>query len=300
LRAAQLSTVLATASLGAAVLLYVKVDRLERELRTPRAESKEPAATGGSGATADPLREATARIGGAGASAPADMGRPAPATAAASGAPESRELSVEERLASLEERQRTLEGGRSLPLHLGGQRPARSMDDLAQRLSLTATQRSRIEDAIGRGRQRIEDLLRIPDETGKSPFERRAEARKRLEEAMKNPGGGGLFAFATDLVSYREKKIPGRGDTYGDETNRIRKETRDEIATALDAKQQETFRDTSVDGLLGEGSQVSFAYAVGDAAGGEDREAGLVIEMEAGVAEEGAVPPPPAAGGEDR
>jgi hypothetical protein len=101
------------------------------------------------------------------------------------------------------------------------------------------------------------------------------------------------------MASYRQKKIPGRGDTYGDEINRIRKETREEIAAALDGKQQETFRDTAVDGLLGEVNQVSLAYAVGDAAG-EGQEAGLVIEMESDLLAEDVATPPAGAGGEGR
>jgi Spy/CpxP family protein refolding chaperone len=298
---AQISTLLASVSLAAAVVLYVKVDRLERDLGTARAGTRETRGAGVSDAAGQPMREAVAPIGG-GAEAPgsADASRRAPMGSMASGAQaKAQDLSIEDRLARLEERQSTLEGGRGRPWHPGGQLPARNVDELAQRLSLTPTQRTRIEDVIGRGRQRIEDVLKIPDETGKSPFERRAEARKKLEEAVKNPGSGGFLAFATDLVSYREKKIPGRGDTYGDEIGRIRKETREEIASALDAKQQETFQGTNVDGLLGEASQVSFAYAMGDAGG--DEQAGLVIEMESDVVDDGGkAPPPDATGGEGR
>jgi hypothetical protein len=300
-RTGQIATILASLSIGGVVLLYAKVDGLERDLRTARAGTRE--ARPASDPAADPIGDTAARSRGAGAPDAARGGHRATATAAtmAASSTEPEELSIEDRVARLEQRQRTLEGGPRMPWHPGGQRPARSIDDLAQRLSLTATQRSRIEDAIGRGRQRIEDTLKIPDETGKSPYERRAEARKKLEDAMKSgPGSGGILAFATDLVSYQGKKIPGRGDTYGDEINRIRKETREEIASALDAKQQETLRDTNVDGLLGEASQVSFAYAVGDA--GDDTEAGLVIEMESDVLHEveGTPPAPDAAPREGR
>lgn len=301
---AQISTLLAAVALSLAAVLYVKVDRLERDLGTARAGARDARAAAGTDAVADPLREAAARIGSPEGPRAADAGRPGPTASMGPGAPrEAEALTVEERLARIEERQQKLEGTRGLPWHPGGKPPARTVDELARRLSLTATQRSRIEDAIGRGRQRIEDVLKIPDETGKSPFERKAEARKKLEEAMKNPGSGGLFAFATDLVSYRERKIPGRGDTYGQEIDRIRKETRDEIAGALDAKQQETFRDTNVDGLLGEASQLSIGYAVGDTAGdGSGERAGLVIEMESSVVdeEEGGTPPPGEDAGDGR
>jgi hypothetical protein len=279
----------ASVSLGAAGLLHVKVDRLERVLSTARAgpwegkgrpSADDPAASSWSGV---PRVE-----GGEFAPAAGDGGEGLEPGVGGAG----REPTVEERLARLEERQRTLDGGPGLTWRPGRRTPVRSLDELAQRLTLTATQRSRIEDAIARGRQRVEDVLKIPDETGKSPFERRAEARKRIEEAMRNPGAGGLLAFASDLVGYRDKRIPGRADTYGDEIDRIRKETREEVDSALDAKQQETFRDTSVDGLLGDAAQVSFAYAVGDA--GAAGEAGVVIEMESGEGESAAEPAAPA------
>ncbi|MCK6460241.1 MAG: hypothetical protein L6Q95_10160 [Planctomycetes bacterium] len=294
MRSTPVSTLLAAASLAAVVVLYLKVDRLERDLGTARTATRDarvPVESSG-----DPLRDAFPRMGAGDAPGGADAPRPGAGTSMASGVAQPvRELSVEDRLAQLEARQQKLEGGSGLPWHAGGKVPVRSMDDLAQRLALTETQRSRIEDAVARGRQRIEDVLKIPDETGKSPYERRAETRKKLEEAMKSPGTG-LFALATDMTSYRQKKIPGRGDTYGDEINRIRKETREEIAAALDGKQQETFRDTGVDGLLGEVNQVSVAYALGDPAG-EGEGAGLVIEMESDLeAEEGATPPPGAGG----
>jgi hypothetical protein len=269
----QLSTLIASVALAAAAYLYVKVDRLERELGTARAVRVVQGADRAGDALPDAPRlergdrEGTAR-GGAG-----------PAASSASEATLAADApSIEERVAQLEQRQRVIETERTPPWQHGRRATARTMDELAQKLSLTPTQRARIEDAVARGRQRIEDVLKIPDETGKSPFERRAEARKKLEEAMKNPGSGGLFAFATDLVSYRQKKIPGRRDTYGDEIDRIRKETRDEIGSALDGQQQETFRDTNVDGLLGDAAQVSFAYSVGDEGGGGD--AGMVVEME--------------------
>jgi hypothetical protein len=161
------------------------------------------------------------------------------------------------------------------------------VDDLERHLSLNPAQRSRVEVALERGRQRIDDLLRIPDETGKSPHEQKAEARRKLEEAMKTPQPGAILAI-TDLASYRRRKIPGRAETYGQEIDRIKKETRDEIATALDAEQREELEDTNVDGLFGETEQVSFAIAAGDA--GE----GAILELGTGYSEpDPAETPPP-------
>lgn len=286
MRLVHVSIAMAALALVGATALFLKVQQLERDLGSPRAAPRE-------GVRMDPMAAHGERERGPIAGRIPDGGehralgedRGAPASdAPAGGAP----ASVEERLARLERDQKTLQAGRALPGWRTPQAFARSMDDLAGQLSLTATQRTRIEDAVARGRQRIEDVLRIPDETGKSPYERRAEARKKLEEAMKNPAPGGVLAFATDLMSHRDKKIPGRNDTYSDEIDRIRKETREEIATALDAKQRDAFEQTNVNGLLGEAGQVSFGYAIGDAGQGDQHE--MIVEMGSDVVLD--APPP--------
>lgn len=305
MRLGHVSVVLAAFSLGAAVVLYVKVERLERGLGSARASPKE-------GIRETEIADARevgprARVRGEDSEASGESGTPVHASGGGSRAgADTRPVSLEQRIARLERDQQVLRAERGAPFRIS-ERFARNTEDLAKQLSLTSTQRTRIEDVIGRARQRIEDVLKIPDETGKSPFERRAEARKNIEEAMKNPRPGvpGMLAIATDMISYRDQKIPGRNDTYGDEIDRIRKETREEISTALDAKQQEAFQQTNVDGLLGEAGQMSFAYAIGS--GGQGGEAEMVVEMGAGiVTEEHAVapggdePPPEAPDGEDR
>ncbi len=302
MRLVHVSTVMAALALVGATALYLKVEQLERDLGSRRAAPRE-------GAKMDAVAVDETRGGSYGRSAEATEARSSrdgesvAGGGTGSGAGRIGPASVEERLARLERDQQALRGRTMAPWR-SAQSFARNMDDLAGQLSLTATQRTRIEDVIARGKQRIEDVLKIPDETGKSPYERRAEARKKIEEAMKNPEPGGVLAFATDLMSHRDKKIPGRNDTYAGEINRIRKETREEMASALDAKQQETFANTNVDGLLGESGQVSFAYAVGDT--GADGQHEFVVEMgseivtdEAPAAPEAEESPPetPASGG---
>lgn len=282
-RLVHISTGMAAVALGAATVLYLRVEELERDLGSPRAASREGAKVRempmGEGSMV--LEQRAERERGLGAD-------DAPADALGAGG-DGRRASFEERIAQLERDQKTLRTERGVPFRFS-EKFARNTDDLAKQLSLTSTQRTRIEDVIGRARQRIEDVLKIPDETGKSPFERGAEGRKKLEEAMKNPQPGGVLAFATDVISSRDRKIPGRNETYGDEIDRIRKETREEIATALDAKQQEAFQQTNVDGLLGEAGHVSFAYAVGD--GGEDGGNEMVVEMGTSIVTEGDVVAP--------
>ncbi len=292
-RLVHVSTAMAAVALICATMLYLRVERLERDLGSPRAAPREgmrvsETAVGGPVGSVAPERRGT------GGTEPVGDGSPA----LARGGREPVPGTLEERIERLERDQQAVRAGHGMPLRFSD-RFARNTDDLAKQLSLTSTQRTRIEDAIGRARQRIEDVLKIPDETGKSPFDRRAEARKKLEEAMKNPQASGVLAFATDLMSHRNRKIPGRNDTYGEEIDRIRKETREEIATALDPKQQETFQQTNVDALLGDaGQQVSFAYAVGD--GGEVAGDEMVVEMGTSIVTDATDPEeetPPDAGG---
>jgi len=289
LRTSWVSTVLASVSLAVAVVLYVKVDHLERSLGAARAptswENRAPERA------ALPLPERVVAARGEETPRPPESVRQGAPTATAKTG--SSRMTVEERLARLEERQEQIETAPRPPWTSGSRAFARSVDDLSKRLSLTPTQRTRIEDAVARGKERIEEVLKIPDETGRSPSEQRAEAKKKLEEAVKSgPGAGGLLAFAGDLMSYREKKIPGRGETYGQAIDRIRKETREEISGALDTQQQELLRNTNTDGLLGEGGQVSFALSIGDA--GDGQQAGIMVETQAEDAVEGGESPEPA------
>jgi Spy/CpxP family protein refolding chaperone len=294
-RLVHVSTAMAAVSLICATMLYLKVGQLERDLGSPRATPRDvdrlpDMALEGRGRSLAPETRPAGEVG-------RDA---APAAAHAGDMRDGKPVSLEERIARLEREQKTLRAGHGMPMF--SEKFARNIDDLEKQLSLTSAQRTRIEDAVGRARQRIEDVLRIPDETGKSPFERRAEARKKLEETMKNPQAGGVLAFASDLMSHRNRKIPGRNDTYGGEIDRIRKEARQEIKNELDPKQQETFQQTNVDAMLGDaGEQVSFAYAMGDAGGGVD---GMVVEMDSNVVtediampDEGETPPEAGEGG---
>jgi len=279
-------TVVATLALGLSVVLLVKVTHLEGELKRtrapirvserslPSAEADDPFA---SVAGELPLRATLEEAPGAERSTP---GAPRP---------QAQERTLEEKVADVERQLQAMrsERGHKWPLP---QRFAGTVGELSKQLSLSPTQRARIEDAIDRGKQRIEDVLKIPDETGKSPYERREEARKKLEESMKNPEPGPVLAFMTDAFAYRGRKIPGRGDTYGDEIDRIKKETREEIASALDADQRESFAQTNIDPMLGGGGrQISIVSSL---ATGPDEEsgAGIVVEMGATMTDEEPAP----------
>jgi len=82
------------------------------------------------------------------------------------------------------------------------------------------------------------------------------------------------------------EKIPGRNETYRQEIDRIRKETRDEIDGALSADQKERFADTRIDPLLGDtGGTMSFTTRIssGGPDGGEESGAGILIAEEIAV-----------------
>jgi hypothetical protein len=264
--------VISTVALGVGGALYLKVERLEGELRGARSPTRET----GPSAVANELpdipatgREAAERTPGEAEAGPVQVASKATAPKA---------QTLEERITRLERRAQA--GGGPLERPWRTRRFARNVDDLAEHLSLTQTQKARIQDVIDRGRQRIDDVLKIPDETGKSPYERREEGRKKLEELAKNPQPGAVLGMATDMLSYRERKIPGRNETYGSEIDRIRREAREEIATALDVKQREAFEQTDTDTLLGGGGhQVSFAFASGP----DGEHAGEVAVLEVGT-----------------
>ena len=123
-------------------------------------------------------------------------------------------------------------------------------DQLAKHLSLTTNQKDRVEAIFKRGRELIQDVLKIPDEDGKSPYERRQEMMEKLrEQAGKNPTG--VISLVGSMMGQNNKKIPGRNATYGEEIDRIKKETREDVNGVLDAEQQEKFKDANVDSLTG-------------------------------------------------
>ena len=214
--------------------------------------------------------------------------RAAPARAQPSPAAEPR-ATLEDRVARLEKGQEqireTTRHGPAMPFR--GPAFARSVEDLARNLELTPTQKARVEQAVEHGKRQIEEIMKIPDETGKSPFERRQERRKKMMEAVKNKDTGSLIAFSSDFFSHRNKQIPGRNATYGEEIDRVKKETRDEVASSLSVEQKKTFDDTNIDPLLGGGGAmaVSVFQSTTDDGDGERTVVGESIEIEAGFEE---------------
>ncbi len=89
-----------------------------------------------------------------------------------------RDIDLEQRIADLE---RELEKSPSPDTA-----PATGLTEfakLAEQLQLTDPQKTQIEATVTRGKQRVEDLLRIPDEEGVRPVDRRRDHRAKLRAA---------------------------------------------------------------------------------------------------------------------
>jgi hypothetical protein len=244
-------------ALSGVVVVYVKVDRLAADVRPwmqARAEKQawEPR---------DVEEVELGRRGPAGVEAPTPTALEARAGTPAPGGEPSQEPgedggTLEDRVARLEAR--TAKAARPAA-HWPMPRFAASMEDLTRDLGLSAAQVSRVEEAVRRGTQRIEDVLRIPDAEGGSPWDRRQERRRKIAEAAEKGDKSALLEIGLAPLRERETRIPGRETTYGDEVDRIRDETRTEIESCLTAEQRESFQDTRIDPLLGEQTAVAFS-----------------------------------------
>jgi len=280
MNSATVGTLLGVVSLAGVGLLYVKVDGLAERLEKSRAV-RPPTST----AEAPPTpwetetRRRSDRGPGTASAAPgtADPELETAATDAEEDADASRPRTVEERLARLERENERLRAERRTGLPSPSFRfgsMARNLDDLTKQLELTPTQRTRVESAIESGKRQIEDILKIPDAEGRSPWERREESRRKLKEAVKKGESAPLVSLAMEGLRYRGQTIPGRSTTYGQEIDRVKKETREEIASGLSVEQGKKFEDTRIDPMLGEPGGAVHMVAFG----GDDKAGAFVSE----------------------
>jgi len=274
MKSGAMNAVLSLLALVGVGIVYFRVDKLDSELQL-LTHARSAASRTVVDASPD-YGEGAARVR-SGAALPAETGASAPhaspgGESAGTDVPAATR-SVEERLALLEQESAARSAGAGRAVRWEAPRFARSVDELARSLNLSSTQKDRVNACVERGRRRIEDVLKLPDADGRSPWERREEQRRKLEEALK--AGKPEEVPATVLHAglggrgYRNNRIPGRNATYGEEIDRIKKETRSEIEADLDAQQRETFQKTHTDALLGEGGGMAlsvFSTAAGDGA----------------------------------
>ena len=127
----------------------------------------------------------------------------------------------------------------------------------AEQLQLTDPQKRQVEATVTRGKQRVEDLLRIPDEEGVRPVDRRRDHRAKLRAAAERGDLQAVLRLFAEAKRSSNRKIPGLSTTYGEEMERIRKETREEIAAELSTSQRERLSQASISRILGVGGPVT-------------------------------------------
>jgi hypothetical protein len=235
---ASVAIVLSVVALVGLGLVYAKLDRLEERLETARAEPRRETPS-----PPAPVRErpAEAALRHAPESAPERVGEEQRADEALSDEPPSTEPELEDRVRTLEKR---LGKWRKRP-------PVADVKQLSKMLELTKTQEDRVAAAVEDGRRRVEDILKIPEAKGTSPFDRRRELQRMVGEAVRT-GQWQEVLTAMKTPGPRNQRIPGRNTTYGEEIARVVSETRDEITRHLGPEQQEEFEDTRIDPLLNE------------------------------------------------
>jgi len=247
MKTATLSIFLSVISIGAVGALYVKVDDLADRVSIRRARS-----TATSTAPAEEVvrphipRAANSRGSMTDGESPTDESRRAETSSSTKD--QQRIESLEKQVDDLRRKSRP-----HMPF-LGNRRFYRNVDDLARGLKLTANQKDRMTYIVDRGKTLIEEIMEIPDEEGKSPAQRRKAARKKLQERFAKGGGGvagNIMPLIQELTGHRNKVIPGRNVTYGQEIDRVQNETRAEMETVLDHEQKEQFKDANTGALLG-------------------------------------------------
>jgi hypothetical protein len=215
-------------------------------------------------------RPALADLGAGAAGAPhaagASLSRSGPATGS--------EADLERRLAKLEDETKRIHASlapEGVPLPAVGDEPPApdhgitfsgptylsNPDEAAKHLDLTPSQKVDLERIAADAKRRIEDLKKIPDEEGKT-WE---DAEKASVEADGGTGLRVLFGDSGKVRAFREKTIPGRGESFGAAERKIVDDAKSQIRSRLDANQQAKWDKAKTDGLVG-GSSGDAGFAV--------------------------------------
>jgi len=280
---ATLSTLLSVVSLAAVAVLAVQVNDLADEIELARASRPTSDRT-----ASDESRDLTYRDLGyrkpprevSSESSNSDQ-VPASSSSSSSSEDEVQQGTVEERIAKIE---RDLKRQRSHPMPVfRGPRHVRNVDDLSEHLKLTRSQRDRVEDSIRRGRERVDAIMSVPGADGVSPKQAQEARQKKLFEALAAPDKDDATILKLAMGGRRKlnEKVPGSNETYRQQIQRIKQETRSEVNSGLGAEQQEAFKDTNIDSLVGGGASSSvsfFATSEDSDGGGEGATGGFVVE----------------------
>jgi hypothetical protein len=119
-----------------------------------------------------------------------------------------------------------------------------SPEDAAKHLELSPSQKSEFERAAADSKREMDELKKIPDDTGKTWND--------VSKETFTMGDGGVFSFDTSkLRDFREKTVPGRNESYGAAEKRIREGAKSRLRSALTPDQQAKFDKAMVDPMLG-------------------------------------------------
>ncbi len=143
-----------------------------------------------------------------------------------------------------------------IPNAFGVDRYLASVDDAETHLELTPAQRADLERVVADVARERETLHQLPGEDGKT-WDETAKECVRIGDGMIQYDGEKITAF-------RERQVPGRGESFGAADRRITEAARKRVEDGLTPDQRKRLKRTNLDGLLGGGyggstSMISFS-----------------------------------------
>ncbi len=118
-----------------------------------------------------------------------------------------------------------------------------SVDDAAKHLDLTPSQRSDFDRIVADAKRDMDALKKIPDDEGKTWEQAQGDTFKMTD--------GGFSIDTTKVQTFREKVIPGRGESFGTAERRIRDDAKRRLRDTLSTEQQAKYDKARVDPLVG-------------------------------------------------
>ena len=220
--------------------------------------------TPGSGAPAHPRLASTP-----GAPAPASPDDAPPALASAPPRPVAPPApaaetvtALERRLAALEEKAKARDAAPAPFGRVrgpGGGRMYMNVDDAKDDLALTDPQKADWDRVVADAQRELEDLRKAPDDEGKT-------YEGMMKEMLEGAGtdGGAMKLDLGKMVGWRNKRIAGRNETFGQADQRVKTEAKRRLRDGLSSEQQAKFDKASIDPMLGGGfgpAMMSFAVS---------------------------------------
>lgn len=133
-----------------------------------------------------------------------------------------------------------------------------SVADAERHFELTPAQKADLERVVADTAREREALHRVPAEDGKTWEDVEKECVRIL--------GEGMIAYdGTKLGEFRERQIPGRGESFGAADRRLTDEARRRLEQSLTPSQREKLSKTNVDSLVGGGGSggISLSFSAG-------------------------------------